>query len=281
MRFIFPLFICLLTANLLKAQTTEVFDGESAAIYDLIVQLFDGMREGDSTKVRDVFHPEVRLLTTFLDRSGQPVLHEGKLQGFLDAVGSPHDEPWDERIWETTIQVDGPLAQAWTNYAFYLGDTFSHCGVDAFQFVQTPAGWKIIQLADTRRKTGCEPAEQLIRALIEDFSAQVVAGDAAAIAAAYTADAKIFPGNKTILQGQEAIQNYWTPGGGNRIVYHQVLPEEIVVKGDLAYDWGYYEGRTLKADGTEADWKGKYVIVWKLEAGGWKIYLDIWNRVEE
>ncbi|MCB0641597.1 MAG: DUF4440 domain-containing protein [Phaeodactylibacter sp.] len=265
--------------SLLVAQSLENFEGESAAVYAQIVQLFDGMREGDSTKVHAVFHSDVLLLTTFLNRAGEPVLHEGSLQGFLEAVGSPHDEIWDERIWETAIQVDGPLAQAWTNYAFYLGDTFSHCGVDAFQLVKTAEGWKIIQLADTRRKTDCRPAEELIREQVEAFSKSVVAGDAAAVAAAYTADAKIFPGNQTILHGQEAIQEYWTPAGSSRTVYHKVLPEEIVVKGDLAYDWGYYEGRSRKADGTEVDWKGKYVIVWKLEAGIWKIYLDIWNRL--
>jgi hypothetical protein len=42
-------------------------------------------------------------------------------------------------------------------YVFYVGDRFSHCGVDSFQLVRISAGWRIIQIADTRRKEGCTP----------------------------------------------------------------------------------------------------------------------------
>jgi hypothetical protein len=38
------------------------------------------------------------------------------------------------------------------NYAFYLDDQFSHCGVNAFQLVRMEAGWQIIQITDTRRR---------------------------------------------------------------------------------------------------------------------------------
>jgi ketosteroid isomerase-like protein len=42
---------------------------------------------------------------------------------------------------------------------------------------------------------------------------------------------------------------------------------------------GYYEGKSLKQDGEEISWKGKYLIVWKKEANDWKMYMDIWNRI--
>jgi hypothetical protein len=44
----------------------------------------------------------------------------------------------------------------WAKYAFFLGDRFSHCGIDAFQLHQTADGWKIFQLTDTQRSEGCE-----------------------------------------------------------------------------------------------------------------------------
>ncbi|MBL7774365.1 MAG: DUF4440 domain-containing protein, partial [Saprospiraceae bacterium] len=47
-------------------------------------------------------------------------------------------------------------------------------------------------------------------------------------------------------------------------------------------DWGYYEGRTRLADGSEQAWRGKYLIVWKqTEPDRWKIYLDAWSRVSD
>ena len=51
--------------------------------------------------------------------------------------------------------MDGPLATVWVEYSFYLGTRLNHCGVDAFQVARGPDGWKIIALADTRRRTGC------------------------------------------------------------------------------------------------------------------------------
>ena len=109
-----------------------------------------------------------------------------------------------------------------------------------------------------------------------------MAADYDAVVGAYTEDAKIFPGGQDILHGSEAIRDFWTPPADrtSKLVYHHITPEEIKIMGAEAYDWGYYEGKTLKADGTEVPWKGKYVIVWKeVGPGNWKIYLDIWNRI--
>ena len=122
----------------------------------------------------------------------------------------------------------------------------------------------------------------IIRENIAAFSKNLVAGNIDAVVAAYTDDARIFPNNLEILQGKEAIRKYWTPSPDrkSRTSYHRIMPEEIKIMGNEAYDWGYYEGKTLSDDGKETAWKGKYVVVWKETAPGvWKIYLDIWNRV--
>jgi len=105
--------------------------------------------------VRSVFDPEARLVSTD-QRDGQPVVRVTPADGFVAAVGRPHDAVWDERIWDTEVKIDGNLASVWTRYAFYLGDRFSHCGVDAFHLVKRADGWKIVDLADTRRREGCE-----------------------------------------------------------------------------------------------------------------------------
>lgn len=121
-----------------------------------VQRLFDGMRAGDSTAVRSVFHPSARLLTAGV-RDGRPALQESTVDPFVAAVGTPHDQVWDERIWDLEVRVDDNLATAWMKYAFYLGDRFSHCGVNAFQLFRAPEGWKIILLTDTRRREGCQP----------------------------------------------------------------------------------------------------------------------------
>jgi hypothetical protein len=79
----------------------------------------------------------------------------GSAEEFKNAVGTPHEDIWDERISNVKIQLDGNLAQVWMNYSFYLNDKFSHCGVNAVQLIRTNNGWKMIHLADTRRLTDC------------------------------------------------------------------------------------------------------------------------------
>lgn len=127
---------------------------EAAEVRATIDRLFDGMRRGDSTAVRAAFHPEARLMTIGV-REGRPVLGGGSVDAFVRAVGTPHDDTWDERISNVEIRVDGNLATAWMDYSFYAGERFSHCGVNAFQLFRGPEGWKVFHIADTRRREAC------------------------------------------------------------------------------------------------------------------------------
>lgn len=114
---------------------------------------------------------------------------------------------------------------------------------------------------------------------ISVFSQHIMNSDYDKIAEAYTSDAKIFPGNQEILSGRERIKKYWVLPEGVSTSHHKIMPEEIKIIKNHAYDYGYYEGKTKRKDGSEVSWKGKYVIVWKKEKGQWKMLLDIWNRI--
>jgi hypothetical protein len=129
---------------------------EEASVNAVIKQLFTGMEKGDSAMVHGAFTKEVTMATVFRDKDNSPMIHrESTLDGFLNAVGTPHKEVWYEEIWNVKIQLDGDFAQAWCDYAFYIDHTFSHCGVDAFHLIKEKDGWKIFHLADTRRTEGC------------------------------------------------------------------------------------------------------------------------------
>lgn len=121
----------------------------------VVQRLFDGMRAGDSTVVRSVFDSTARLVTTSV-REGAPLLRVSPIDRFVAAVGAPHDAVWDERIWDAQVRIDGNLASVWTKYAFYRGTQFSHCGIDHFLLFRRAEGWKVVHLADTQRREGCE-----------------------------------------------------------------------------------------------------------------------------
>ena len=132
---------------------------EREAVIQTIKNMFDAMRTSDTTLLRSTFDPQMRLMTTYKDKEGNSKIHTGSAEDFITSIAKPHDEIYDEKIWNYDVQIDGLLATAWTKYTFYLGDKMSHCGVNAFQLFKSSDGWKIIQITDTRNREGCQTAE--------------------------------------------------------------------------------------------------------------------------
>ena len=132
-------------------ESAAVQQSDEEAVVAAVERLFEAMRTSDSTLARSVFHSTARL-----GRATDEGIGFGGVDGFIQAIGQPKDEMWDEPIWDWTVNVDGRLAQMWTKYAFYRGETFSHCGVDAIELYRSDdAGWQITQLVDTSRQEGC------------------------------------------------------------------------------------------------------------------------------
>src|SRR5512134_1326054 len=124
----------------------------------VVMKLFDGMRAGDSAMVRSTFDTAATMATAVIRPTGEAMYRfdADGVTGFANAVGTPHDKVWDEKLWDVRVLVDRNLATVWTKYAFFLGTDFSHCGVDTFTLAKGAQGWRIIFLADTRQREGCQ-----------------------------------------------------------------------------------------------------------------------------
>lgn len=129
--------------------------GEREQVVAVIQQLFDGMRAADTAIVRSVFYPQAQLQTTSLDAAGKPQFNTTEIDRFVASIGSRKGVVLDERIHSYDVRIDQGLAAVWTEYSFFVGANFSHCGVNAFHLFKGAEGWKIIQITDTRRKSGC------------------------------------------------------------------------------------------------------------------------------
>jgi Putative lumazine-binding len=127
---------------------------QQEAILEVVKQLFDGMRAGDSALVRSTFHPQALLATAENQGAGAKLRIEA-LDTFFKAVGSPHDSVYDERTRNEIVHQDGTLAAVWVEYSFYVGSRFNHCGVDSFQLAKVGSEWKIVAITDTRRRRPC------------------------------------------------------------------------------------------------------------------------------
>lgn len=144
------LFILLLAVPFLS-----IAQNDSLAIRQAVQTLFDGMRKGDSAMVHAVFYPNAALQTAVKNKAGESQLLNENLQEFLNAVGTPHKEVWNELIWDYEIRIDGIMATVWAPYTFYLDEKLSHCGVNALTLMKADADWKIVSIIDTRRREGC------------------------------------------------------------------------------------------------------------------------------
>ena len=138
----------------LRAQAAPDLAADEAAVRAVIAQLFDGMRARDSAMVAGAFAPGTRLVGSGT-RKGTLMIDPIGAEEFAGIVAKATGPKWDERIQTPVMQFDGSLAAVWAPYDFYLGDTLSHCGIDAFHLAKLPQGWKIIALSDTHRREGC------------------------------------------------------------------------------------------------------------------------------
>ncbi|MCJ7467158.1 MAG: nuclear transport factor 2 family protein [Maribacter sp.] len=137
---------------ILNAQTSE-----NEAIRKTIETFFEGFHNQDSLLIKQTVSEAIVLQTIARDPAGKSFVKTENFGDFLKAiVGIPETTHFRELIKEYSIQIDGPMANAWTRYEFILNDTFHHCGVNSFQLFNDGQGWKIIYLIDTRRNENCE-----------------------------------------------------------------------------------------------------------------------------
>jgi len=114
-----------------------------------------------------------------------------------------------------------------------------------------------------------------IQTLNDQWCAAFNKGDAAALAAMYTADAYVLPAGAPMVKGRPDIQKFMSGAvqqlGDIKITTLDVKP----LGGNAAREIGT---ATFKIKGqTPQDGALKYAVVWQKEGGRWKLLQDIWN----
>jgi uncharacterized protein (TIGR02246 family) len=112
-------------------------------------------------------------------------------------------------------------------------------------------------------------AEKMDRAWEKAYNA----GDAAAVTALYTKDAKVMAPGADAASGTKAIQTFFEGdlAGGAK---NTLQMEDVVGFGDYALETGKYVATS--ADGKHLD-HGTFMTLLKKVDGGWKIHRDTWN----
>ena len=121
-----------------------------------------------------------------------------------------------------------------------------------------------------------DPAE--VRSSIEAVNRQFMEAfsrrDAAALGLLYAEDAQVLPPGAPPLEGREAIANMWQSVLALPISGIQLQTTEVGAEEASAWEVGRYT--MVGADGAPTE-AGKYVVIWKHDESGWKIYRDMWS----
>lgn len=119
--------------------------------------------------------------------------------------------------------------------------------------------------------------QEEIAARSQQLVEAVNTGDLEAVAALYTEDAWLLPPNAELIEGREAIRDFYATlreDAGLRDMEAEIL--DLETAGDLAYEVGRY---ALTLDGEEGPLRdvGKYLFTWRREHGEWLIAADAPN----
>jgi hypothetical protein len=143
---------CALVAWPAAAQQTAA--PRSAEVLAVVKTLFDGMRQADTLKLRSTFVDGARFAVLGAAAAGGAIRFQS-VDGWIASMGRAGGTV-DERIYDTEVRIDDNIASVWTAYTFYQNGQIRHCGVDSFELLKGPSGWKITQLSDTQKTTGCK-----------------------------------------------------------------------------------------------------------------------------
>jgi hypothetical protein len=156
-------FAAALVAVAPSAEAQSVPDGPppapaEAATEDAVLAAIDTFLTGLRTKDTALMATRVDSLTRFTllrpSPAGTRVMVLPARQ-FMTVVSRPDQPALDEPIRNPVVRIDGDLASVWAEYQVRIDGKVSHCGFDAFHLARLGGRWKILNVSDTFRRTGC------------------------------------------------------------------------------------------------------------------------------
>ncbi len=98
--------------------------------------------------------------------------------------------------------------------------------------------------------------------------------DPSAIGHLYAEDAEVFPPGVAPVAGRRAIQELWK--GALAMPVARIQFETVEVDSNPATAWETGRYTLIATNGSTMD-VGKYIVVWKRDGAGWKMYRDMWS----
>ena len=124
------------------------------------------------------------------------------------------------------------------------------------------------------RRTEITELKTAIESANVRFSEAFARRDVVALGQLYAADAQAFPPGSAPVAGRAAIQDMWKGVLAMPVGRIQLMTLEVDGNGETAWEEGRYT--LVGSNGSTMD-EGKYIVIWKREGDGWRLYRDMWS----
>ena len=135
----------LILASLAKSVSAQTSDADSKAAIAVADSVLAALSHGDRvTLSRLVLDSSV--VGSASARNGVERLSLRTWGLYINRTGPA---TFTERGFDATARVQDRVAQVWMPYDLYVGNTWSHCGVDAFTLMKSEGHWRVAALTYT------------------------------------------------------------------------------------------------------------------------------------
>ena len=259
-RFVSILVLSLITIAYTFGQTPQ------EKIKKTVDKLFTSMRNVDSITAQTIFVKGATLSSIYVNKDGQVQKQSTNISDFITAIGTPREAVWDEQLWTYDIKIDYPMAIAWTDYTFYVGDKMSHCGVNVFELINVNDMWVISSITDTRRALGCKTKSlSQVNALLDSWHAAAAEADENLFFGSMTPDG-IYIGTDISERWTTSEMRIWSQKYFDREVAWTFEPKNRNITFNNEENMGWFDE---ELDTWMGDCRGSGVIV--KTTAGWKI----------
>lgn len=234
---------------------------------DVVYQFFQAMADVDTAYLDKVMQDDMILSSTAMIGDQNKIIL-GSREKFIASIAKSQKGDLDEQISNLRVHQDDGLANVWMEYEFYYQGAFSHCGVNNFTLALNGSEWKIISLADTRRKSNCKinDSKKAINKMLDEWHMGATNADSTAYFDLMTTNSIYVGTDKTEVWSKREFLSFAAPYFAKGKAWAFVNVERNVYSEDFA--------RIAWFDEVLDTWmgpcRGSGVVV-KDENGSWKV----------
>jgi ketosteroid isomerase-like protein len=109
-----------------------------------------------------------------------------------------------------------------------------------------------------------------IAAVRDAFAHALREGDVSALAKLYDEDARLVAPEAAPLRGRRDAASFWQAGVDSGITGVDLEPDEVELLPTVAWEVGRYVLRLQSSRGDPFEDRGRYLLVYRLDAGSWR-----------